>query len=447
LNSSTKKIMPSPIISKGYTLFTGEMAQKGYLSVIDQSVVSGSNFLTGVLLGRLVAPAEYGVFVIAWTTLMIALSLQNALVCTPMSVIGAQKQEADCPSYWGSLLIVQTVLSGGTCLFIAIAGIILHGVSGLSFSSPSFPSLIAATVISCFFLQGQEFFRRLLIVKLSLKETLINDLVTNTIRIGGLLILVYTGSLSTITSLYVIGFSLVAGASLGYLRLRNDIRISYERLQSDFLESWHFGKWVMAEMLPYVLSVQGYTYLTAIIIGAQQTAALGASQNLLNATNILILSFTNVVTPIASRKYSNGGSRALGNFMIKAGILSAVPILGFYLLTMLFAKEILILVYKQNYAGYGALLIICSIYYMVSYFNRFLQIILYARKKPNIGFLAKSISLVVMVVFAYPLIKQYGVYGAAIGTVISQVVILGGILLYLTRRLKGNHVNMKKLTE
>jgi O-antigen/teichoic acid export membrane protein len=425
--------MPTPIITKGYTLFTGEMAQKGYLSVIDQSIVSGSNFLTGVLLGRLVTPAEYGVFVIAWTTLMIALSLQNALVCMPMSVIGTQKQEAQCPSYWGSLLMVQTVLSSGTCIFIAITGIILHSVSGLSFSSPSVPSLIAATVISCFFLQGQEFFRRLLIVKLSLKQTLINDLVTNTIRIGGLLILVYTGNLGTITSLYVIGFSLVVGASLGYFTLRNYIRISYERFRLDFLESWHFGKWVMAEMLPYVLSVQGYTYLTALIIGAQQTAALGASQNLLNATNIIILSFTNVVTPIASRKYSDGGSRALGNFMIKAGILSAVPILGFYLLTMLFAQEILVLVYKQNYAGYGPLLIICTIFYILSYFNRSLQIILYAKKRPDIGFLAKSASLVVMIVLAYPLIKNYGVYGAAIGTVASQMVIFFSFILYLTR--------------
>jgi len=98
---------------------------------------------------------------------------------------------------------------------------------------------------------------------------------------------------------------------------------------------------------------------------------------------------------------------------------------------MIFSEEILVLVYKQNYAGYGVLLVICCVYYIFSYFNRLLQIVLYARKKPNVGFFAKSASLFFMAILAYPLISNHGVYGAAFGTIISQIVIFIGYVLYL----------------
>lgn len=425
------------IISNGHTFLTGKMAQKGYLSAFDQAVVSGSNFFTVVILGRHVAPAEYGVFILAWTTMMVALSVQNAIVCTPMSVIGAQKKETESVSYWGSLLVVQLILGLGICLLILLGSLALQKVSAVSFPESSLLPLVAATILSCFFFLGQEFFRRLHIAKLDLKETLINDLVTHSLRLGGLLLLLYTGSLSTVPSLVVICLSFIIGCFIGYCRLSNDIQVSsYSRIRRDFLESWHFGKWIAAELVPYTMSVQGYIYLTALFIGTPATAALGASQSILNATNVLLLSFSNVMTPVAAKRYALGGNSALKAIMTKAVFLSAAPILGFYFFTMLFAEDILNFVYNRNYTGYGWLLIICSLYFIISYFNRMIQIMLYAKKKPDIGFVAKSLSLVVMVLTAYPLISWHGVFGAAAGTVISQVVILAGYLVYLNRALR-----------
>ena len=289
--------------------------------------------------------------------------------------------------------------------------------------------------IVLFFFLGQEFFRRLHIAKLDLKNTLINDIVTHVSRLCGLLLLLYANRLSTVHSLFVISLSFVIGYFIGYYRLSSDINVtSYKKIRRDFLESWQFGKWVTAELVPYTMSVQGYIYLTAIFIGTKATAALGAAQSILNATNVLLLSFSNVLTPAAAKRYSAEGGKALTAFMAKAGIVSAVPILGFYSFTILFAEDILNFVYKRNYAGYGWLLIICSVYFIISYFNRMLQIMLYAKKKPDIGFFAKSLSFVTMAITAYPLISHYGVGGAAVGSVISQLVIFVGFFIYLAKK-------------
>lgn len=426
--------MQTPAIRKWHNLLTGNMAQKGYLSVVDQAVVSGSNFLTGVLLGRYVLPEEYGIFVIAWTTLVIALSLQNALICTPMSVIGAQKTGVESDTYWGSLLIGQLLFGGVICVSFLIAGLIMQGTSIIPLSMPSFVALIMVMFFACFFFLCQEFFRRLLIFRLNLRETLLNDVITNTIRLGGLTTLLYAGLLNTVHSLLVIAIAFFIGTALGYRSLKDIILISWAKLRSNLLESWYFGKWVLAEMLPSIITAQGYTYLTALFVGAKETGALFAAQNVLNVTNIFILSFTNFITPIAAQRYEAGGNKALNKLIMGVGLLSAIPIIGFYLLMMAFAEEILVFVYRENYAGYGMLLIACSVYFIFSYFNRILQIVLYAKRKPDIGFRAKAASLVVMALCAYPLLKYYGVYGAAAGTAISQIVILSGLLNYLMRR-------------
>ena len=422
-------LKPTPV-SRTKDFLTSQAAQKGYWSVFDQVIVSGSNFFTGLLLGRYLPQKEFGVFVVAWTTLMIMLSVQNALITTPMSVIGARRDTMDNPGYFGSLLIFQLIGSLGLCL-----GLWLIALSAPVFmvTLTEFRSIFTLLgLISIFFL-GQEFFRRLLIVQLDIKRALVNDAATHISRIAALFILLQGGLLNSTTCLIVVGFSSLLGCATGYRTVRSWLRISRARIKTDFLESWRFGKWVIAEMLPQTLSVQGYTYLTAAYVGYAEAAALGAAQNVLNATNIILVAYSNIMLPAASRRYSERGAKSLHQFMIKTGFLSAVPVLGFYIITMFYSEEILHLAYHNKYSGYGALLVVCSLYFMVSFFNRILQVMLYAKKQPDIGFIAKSLSLLVMVLLSFPLIRSYGVYGAAIGTVISQLIILMGVGYFVFR--------------
>jgi O-antigen/teichoic acid export membrane protein len=424
-------------LSYGKAMLAGESAKKGYLSVVDQALVSGGNFITGLLLGRYVAPEEFGAFVLAWTTMMIVMSIQNALFFTPMSVIGAQKDDVEGPQYFGSIFLVQVITGALLCLSIALVGFIFQAVNVIP---NRYTSLLFVVFFSGIFLLSQEFYRRLLLIKLDLRGALFNDVITNLLRISGILYLLRTGSLDAGNSLLVVGMTSSIGCVAGHVRIKHLMKITLPRIGKDFRESWGFGKWVLAEMLPHTLSIQGYTYLTALLIGSAATAALGASQNILNATNVLIMAYANIATPVAAKRYAQG-AKALSQFMLKTGLLSAIPILGFYAITILFSEDVLILVYNQNYAGYGPLLATCSIYFILSFFNRVLQIFFYAKRRPEIGFISKSASLIVMLLLSYPLIEHYGVYGAASGTVISQVIVLLGIGVYIVRAHRNEEIS------
>ena len=61
--------------------------------VADQAVVSGTNFLTNVMLIRFMGLREFGVFALAWMSILFVNSLQNALIVAPMMSISAQQEE------------------------------------------------------------------------------------------------------------------------------------------------------------------------------------------------------------------------------------------------------------------------------------------------------------------------------------------------------------------
>lgn len=61
-------------------------------SVVDQSFVSASNFLAIYLLAQAMAPAEFGVFMLAYTGLLFMTSLQNAFITEPHNYLAASLQ-------------------------------------------------------------------------------------------------------------------------------------------------------------------------------------------------------------------------------------------------------------------------------------------------------------------------------------------------------------------
>ena len=61
------------------------------LSILDQGMYSGFNFIASVLLARWLLPEDYGAYAIAFAIFQFGYQLQNAIIIEPMSVIGPVK--------------------------------------------------------------------------------------------------------------------------------------------------------------------------------------------------------------------------------------------------------------------------------------------------------------------------------------------------------------------
>src|SRR4051794_4844783 len=62
------------------------------LGLLDQALISGSNFITMVALARSLGPAAFGAFTLAYSALLYANSLQGALITQPHNVLGASRE-------------------------------------------------------------------------------------------------------------------------------------------------------------------------------------------------------------------------------------------------------------------------------------------------------------------------------------------------------------------
>src|SRR5437899_1179777 len=63
-------------------------AGKGALSVADEVLISGSNFMVSVMLGRWLSSAQYGAYALSFSIFLLLTSIHQALLLEPMSVFG-----------------------------------------------------------------------------------------------------------------------------------------------------------------------------------------------------------------------------------------------------------------------------------------------------------------------------------------------------------------------
>ena len=76
-------------------------------ALVDQGVVSGVNFLTMVLLARMLGVEQFGKFSIAWLVLLFFKSIQAALVVAPMMSIGPKQRDDEQALYYGAVILQQ----------------------------------------------------------------------------------------------------------------------------------------------------------------------------------------------------------------------------------------------------------------------------------------------------------------------------------------------------
>ena len=91
------------------------------LSLADQAISSGTNFLTGVIIGRTCAAEEFGLYLLGFSLLVFALDVQNSLISTPFVVLSPRLEASARARYTGSTLVHQLCLSAVT-VFVLLGG-------------------------------------------------------------------------------------------------------------------------------------------------------------------------------------------------------------------------------------------------------------------------------------------------------------------------------------
>ncbi|WP_304641696.1 MATE family efflux transporter [Pseudomonas sp.] len=373
--------------------------------LLDQALVSGSNFLVGLLLVRYLGLEQYGQYVLLWMGVQFVMSIQNALVLSPMLSIAPKMPSAERRAYYSATLVWQLTLA--VCL-TGVAVLIALLPSGLR------PGWLNAEVmlplLGCVLVvQLQDFLRRYLFSTDASRRAFFIDLFAYGAQLP-LIALVLSSEPSLAGALTVVLVTMLVSAALGWRWL--EVVIPGRRVLRDtLLRHWRSSKWLLGDAVLHWVSGNYFLVVAGALLGPVMVGAIRAAQNLLGLTHILFQGLENLVPAEASRRLHRNGSAALMRYVGKTMLILLAVTGTIALVAATFAEPILRLAYgAADPASVTALLWYVPFYILVAIALP-LRAGLRSFEKTRSLFIAQLLCALFSVLTAHYLITRFGLHG------------------------------------
>jgi O-antigen/teichoic acid export membrane protein len=395
-------------------------------------MVSGVNFLTTILLARGLGPKDFGVFTLAWFVVLFLSSLQFALISAPMMSIGPKQSASRSPRYFGSVFAQQAIFSGASAVIVLIGA----WLCGFLFPDWDVERIAVPMAVATGAYQVRDFVRRYYFTCGRFGSALLFDTATYGIQIGLLGWLAFRGRLEVADPLWIVLFSAGVGMAGAAARIG---AISWHR--SHFIviarRHWRFSRWLGASAVLQVISSQIFLIASGFILGTAAVGVLRASQNLMGLAQILFFGLQNVIPGRAGSWLRTHGIDGLVSY-VKRATWALELATGAIVCTFAITPEFwLSLIFGDQFGGNGHLVRWYAATYMVVGLAFPLTGGLWALESTRPIFVSYAAATVVGFATAYPLLTYGGVVGAAVGVLLTQVIMVSILFLGFVRRIRA----------
>ncbi len=317
----------------------------------DQAIVSGSNFLTGVIIARTLGIAEFGVFSLLWLGVLFVQSIQFALLLSPMTTIGPKQAAADAPRYYSAMALQQLFLCGLSSVLVFVF-FLFEQTFALNWITPK---TLIAWAICIFVTQIHEFLRRYNFSLHNSRTVFLSDVVRNSAQLITLLAMLLRYPDVGVTGILLM---IAASAVIAILPMIEDLpplRFGAKHSIAVSRRQVRFTKWLLASTLLQWLTGNLFTLVSGAVLGPIAVGGLKAAQTLIAVSHIFFLALENVVPVRASRIYHTQGRAALNAFLSRIGVYGALSAAVVGLLFALPAHLWLGGLFGVEYGAYGYL--------------------------------------------------------------------------------------------
>ena len=407
---------------------------RGSLAILDQGLISGSNFLVSILLARWMVADSYGAYAVAFGILVLLTLVYSALILEPMSVYGGSTYRNSLLGYVKSLLTMHAAVSLTFAVLVGVGALLVShfgheaGLGGALFGV----ALASPCVLLLWVL------RRALYLKMHSGRAAIGALVYCALMVAGLWALNARSLLSPLTALLLMGASALAASMLLLRFLRTDFgrdRVAAPSLTEACQRHWQYGRWALASS--FVAWIPAYIFLPLLtaFAGMAKSGELKALTNFIAPLDQTLAALSLLLLPHAARvraERSHSDVRALSRNLLALSIAGAAV---YWLLVINLRGPIFDLLYSGKYADVAYLLpavALGSILWSAAYGP---ALALRAMESPKSVFVSYLVTSVVCLVVGVPATRYFGLKGAIWSGNLADFASLIVILFILYRKL------------
>lgn len=398
----------------------GVVRNKGVTSIADQVIVSATNFLTTVIIGRAAGQDALGAYSLAFSVMLILLCLQESLVCLPYVIQHRKLEGDDRRRFAGSVGVQATALCAIMLVVLSVATLVLFRTS-----AGNAPWLATAFMVAVPFTLLRDFARRMAFAHLVVRNAVVVDTVVLIVQIGGLLVLRQFGWLNASTGYLAIALA-CALAGLGWLwSARKEFGQPRGRLKSDIRHGWSIGGWVLGSQVVSILSSYLVYWIVVYKLGEDSAGVLAACSAIILLSNPIILGTHTYLVPRLAEALATEGDRGVDRVCIQITLFLVAVMSLFSVAAFAFGNLFLGIAYGATYVGNAVVSGLYGISALAQAAGAAPDHALWVKQRPAVSFWTGVAGVGLMTLLALAAIPAWGLLGAVSAMAVGNAVTAG----------------------
>jgi O-antigen/teichoic acid export membrane protein len=388
----------------------------GAWALADQAVTSGGNFLTLLVLARLLDPEAFGRFALIFGVIAVLNNIHSGLVVYPLTLDGATADirhlRSTCTAalFTTALLApLQMVIVAGACWYTAVG--------------------IWAPMITLVAWQGQETLRRTFTAHLLYARALSGDVVSYAGQVAVMVAFSRVSDVTTDRAFAIIAATSIAAGILQAFQLKPAAQAPHAawRAARQFIST---GRWAVVTHTLGVATPQVFLWTIAVFRGSASAAAFQALASLVTAINPVMFSSGNLIVAAAARAFVEADPRHAMRVSARYAAQGAVLAMPYIAVLLLTPGVVLSMVYgtASPYSHLQSELRLFAVYGCLAYVAHIAGSLLYGIGKSRSVCGAHAIGVAFLAI-GIP-VTVFGGLSAAIMAFIGTVVVRLAMHLY-----------------
>ena len=405
---------------------------KGGLAILDQALISGSNFLIGILLGRWLMPTQFGAFSLAFSVFILLSYVYQSLLSEPQGVFGGSTYRQCLRGYLKALLGIQAVLTVFGLVLLGGSAAVVYAMGKADGLAGALAGVaIASPCILFFWLMRRSYYMNLAPARAAIGAFIYCTLVT-----GGLLAAYRWGLVSPFSA-----YLLMAVGALGtgfFLLSQVNKALPADTVKAPtaaqaWHKHWEYGRWALLVSLVSWLTYYMYYPLVSAFSGMAAAGQLRALMILSQPMEQGFMALSILFLPYAARVCREKGVASSGPLVRRITLLFVAGAVVYWALLIPFKGFVFRVVYRGKYTEVAHLIPYVAVGATLWAAAFGPAILLRAIESPDSIFYARAVSAVLSLVVGIPATRAFGLWGVVVSLIVANLAALL-ISIYILHR-------------